>query len=94
MASSTSWVTSRTAGGVPAAQVDQQAVHLDAGERIQGAERLVEQQQLWFANQGPRQCNSLRFTAGEGARPDLGLVGEVHLVECRAGLGPYRRRGG
>ena len=49
MASSTSWVTSSTAGPVARAQFAQQRVHPEPGQRVERAERLVGEQQRRFS---------------------------------------------
>ena len=67
------------AESVPAPQVEQQRPHGQPGERVQRAERLVEQQQLRFGHQCARQRNPLRLTAGQSQRPGLGVVGEADL---------------
>ena len=54
---------------VARAQVAQQGVHPDAGERVERAERLVEQQQLGVADQRPGQRDALLLAAGQLARP-------------------------
>ena len=79
---------------VPAPQLEHQLVHLDAGQGVEGAERLVEQQQVGVADQGPGQRDALGLAAGERQRPGVVLVGEPDLVERRAGpldaLAPLR----
>ena len=57
-------------------QLLQQAVHADAGEGVEGAERLVEQQQLGLARRGPGP-----------ARP----AGPRRPTACAASAGPGRR---
>jgi hypothetical protein len=46
-----------------------QALHLDARQRVEGAEWLIEKQQLGVAGQGTRQSDALTLTAGKNARP-------------------------
>ena len=60
---------------VAATQIQQQAVHLDPGQRVERAERFVEQQQFGFAHQRTGQRDALRLSAGQRPRPHLGLVG-------------------
>ena len=79
IASSTSWVTSRTAGLVPAAQLLHQCVHADPGQGVEGAERLVEQQQLRLADQRPGQRRALRLAAGQRLGPVVLVAGEADL---------------
>ena len=66
-ASSTSWVTSRMAGRCRSQSCSDEAVHLDAGQGVERAERLVEQQQLGLADQGAGQRDPLRLAAGQRA---------------------------
>jgi hypothetical protein len=49
-------------GGV---DLQQQVLHLEAGERVEGAERLVEQEHPWAAGKGAGEGDSLRHTAGD-----------------------------
>jgi hypothetical protein len=73
-ASSTSWVTSRTL-----AQVDDERVHGEPGQGVQGTERLVEQQQVRLANQRSGKGDTLCLAAGQRAWPGVGVVGELNL---------------
>ncbi|SLC99976.1 Uncharacterised protein [Mycobacteroides abscessus subsp. massiliense] len=57
-------------------------MHREPGQRIEGAERLVEQQQLRFRDESAGQRNPLRLPAGECQRPGLCLIGEADLVQC------------
>ena len=86
MASSTSWVTRRTPGWWRCAQLGHQALHAEAGEGVERGERLVEQQELGLADEGPCQRHPLRFAAREGAGPGIGLVFETHLAQRRRWL--------
>ena len=47
------------AGPVPSPQVEHQPVDGDPGQRVQGAERLVQQEQVGLADQGPGQGGPL-----------------------------------
>ena len=89
-ASSTSWVTSRTASEWRSPQLDRPAVHLDPGQRVQRAERLVEQQQVGLADQRPGQRDPLGLAAGQRQRPGVALLGEADLR--RASRRPARAR--
>jgi hypothetical protein len=48
-------------GFVRAPQRHHEAVHLDAGQRVECCERLVEQQQFRFADQRAGERHTLRF---------------------------------
>jgi hypothetical protein len=65
-------------------EVSEQAVHLEAGQRIQGAERFVRQQQFGIADQGSGQRNTLLLTAGKLMRPGPFASGESHFGERTA----------
>ena len=69
------------AGAVALPEVEHQAVHRDAGQRVEGAERLVEQQQLGAADERTCQRGALGLAAGERERPGLGALGQPDLVE-------------
>jgi hypothetical protein len=60
----------------------QQAMHADPGERVQGAERFVRQEQLWVAHQRPCQRGSLLLATGQLVWPRLLPALEAHLGEC------------
>ena len=75
-------------GLVHLAEVAQQRVHADPGERVEGAERLVGQQQLRVADQRAGQGGALLLTAGQLVRPRPLASGEADLGErLRASLG-------
>src|SRR6478752_1135047 len=61
-----------------AVDVEQQVLHLHPGQRVEGAERLVEQQQPGPPGQGPGERGALRHAAGDLARAQPALVGEPH----------------
>ena len=48
-------------------ELGDEGVHLDPGQRVQRAERLVEQQQVGLADQGAGQRHALRLPAGQRA---------------------------
>ena len=50
-------------------QPEHQAVHGDRGQRVQRAERLVQQEQAGLADQRPGQGRPLGLAAGQGQRP-------------------------
>ena len=83
-ASSTSWVTSRTAGRWAATVADER-LGRDPGERVERAERLVEQQQVGLADQRAGQRDALALAAGELARPRRVAAVEADLGERRRG---------
>ena len=61
----------------------EQLVHLGAGQRIERAERLVEEQHARAADQRARQRDALLLAAGEDRRPVVGAVGEADIGERR-----------
>ena len=81
---------------VPTAQGEQQPVHLDPGERVERAERLVEQEQFGLAHQRAGQRDTLRLSPGQRPWPHLGLLGQVHLARERLApaLAPRRSQAG
>src|SRR5581483_5903140 len=68
-------------GAVPAPQPQHQRVHGDPGQRVERAERLVEQQQAGLADQGAGERGALRLAAGQGEWPGVRLGGEADLGE-------------
>jgi hypothetical protein len=80
-------------GRVPAAELLEQRVHPDPGQRVKRSEWLVEQQQLRLTNQCARQRDPLRLTAGQRLGPVAFVVGQADLVErpsappCRIATG-------
>src|ERR1700679_1244605 len=66
---------------VTLAELLEQPVHLEAREGIERAERLVQQQQPRLPNEGPRQRNALRLTAGQRAWPGISAGGDPNLVK-------------
>ncbi len=81
IASSTSWVTSRVAGPCALAELADQPLHLEPGQRIERCEGLVEEQQLRLANQRAGERCALRFAARERRRPSIGAVREIDFGE-------------
>ena len=61
----------------------QQPVHLAAGQRVERAERLVEQQDARVADERAREGDALALAAREHGRPVVGAVGEPDVVERR-----------
>ena len=83
-------------GGEPVARPDprQQVVHLHPGQRVERAERLVEQQQPRPADQGAGQRHALALAAGQHGRPVAGTIGQADIGQRRLGaLAASRRRG-
>ena len=72
---------------VPAVQLPDEAVHADAGERIEGPERLVEEQQLRLPNQRPSERDPLRLAPGQGQWPGVRVVRHPHLAQSGHRLG-------
>ena len=68
-----------------AAQLANQVVHPQPGDRVQRCERLVEQHQLRLRNQGAGQCDPLRLSAGKLFGPSLFATGQIHLGQRLAG---------
>ena len=66
---------------VHGAEVPDQLTHLDAGQRVERGERLVEQEQLWLSHQGPGERDPLRLPARERRRPCLLPLAQPDLVE-------------
>ena len=58
-----------------------QAVHLDARERVERAQRLVEQQQARPVHQRARQRHALPLAARQHRRPIVRTVAQPHLLE-------------
>ena len=84
-ASSTSWVTSSTAGRWRSHSREHQAVHGDPGQRVERAERLVQQEQAGLADQGPGQRRPLGLATGQRQRPGAGPFGQADLLQRPAG---------
>jgi len=59
----------QNSGMVPGAELLDEGVHLDAGERVERTERLVEQQQVGLAHQGPSQRGALRLASRQRLGP-------------------------
>ena len=66
-------------GMVLPAQLADQVVHPDPGDRVQRGERLVEQDQLRFGHQGARQRHALRLTARKLFGPGLFAIGKMDV---------------
>jgi len=64
------------AAGLP--QAFDQAVHLDAGQRIERAQGFVEQQQARVVHQGTRQGHALALAARQACRPFAQPVTQAH----------------
>ncbi len=68
-------------------EVEQQRAHAQPGQRVERAERLVEQQQVRLGHQRTGQRNPLRLTTGQRQRPHLGAVGEADVGQRTVGAG-------
>ena len=66
---------------VARAEVGHQRLHLEAGEGVEGGERLVEQEELWLSDQGPGQGDALGLAAREGAGPGVGVALQPDFTE-------------
>ena len=69
-------------GLVPLAEPDQKIMHTDAGQGVQGAERLVRQQQFRRAHEGAGQCHTLLFAAGQFMRPGAFTPLQTDFFQC------------
>ncbi len=65
-----------------------QLLHLDPGQRIERAERLVEQQQARLVDQRASQRDALLLPAGQGRRPLVGTLGQADRPQRLQGLRP------
>ncbi len=65
-----------------------QLLHLDAGQRVQRAQRFVQQQQARLVDQRTGQGHALLLAAGQRCRPFPGAVGQAHRFQGVQGLGP------
>ena len=77
-------MTSSTAGWWRAQSCCTRRVHPDAGERVERAERLVEQQQLGLADERPGERGPLRLAARQRLGPVVLVAVEPDLGERRA----------
>ena len=91
-ASATSWVIRIVVKPCSRQMRVEQAVHLDPGQRVERAERLVEQQHAGPADQGAGQRHALALAAGQHRRPVVGAVGEADIG--RAPLAAVSRQPG
>lgn len=64
-------------GPVLAAQLSHQVLHPEPGQGVECCERLVEQQQFGFADQGAGEGDALCLAAGEGGGPGIGVPFEA-----------------
>ena len=72
-------------------QFGQHALHADDQMGIECRERFVEQQNLWFGDKCPRQCNTLTLAARQGIDIALGKLGDAETVEPVHGFLAPRR---
>ena len=80
-ASATLWVTKTTVRGRSSQRRWSSRVELLAGERVERAERLVEQQHRGIADQRPGERGALRHPTRELARPQARGRGQTDLRE-------------
>ena len=67
----------------------EQAVHLHPRQRIERAERLVEEKNAGPAHQGTRKRDALALAARQHRGPVICAVGKPDIRErCRGGLAP------
>ena len=72
-------------GAMPAAQLANQFVHAQPGDRVQRRERLIEQNEFRVGHEGSRQRDPLCFTTGKFLRPCPFASGEIDLAQRRPG---------
>ena len=86
IASSTSWVMKRTVGARSAQTSEQPLLHVGAGEGVERAERLVEQQQRAAGEDGAQEGDPLPHAAGElrPGRPPRSRPGRSGPSSARA----------
>ena len=76
-------------------EIEQMVLQIDAGECIERGERFVEQQQLWFGDEQPRQRRAARHPAGKLARVRAFSAAQPHdldqLVRLARALGGKAR---
>ena len=93
-ASATSWVIRSVVKPCSRPDALQQAVHLAAGQRVERAERLVEEQDARAADERARERDALTLSARQHGRPVVGAVGEADVLERGLrGLAPTVRCG-
>ncbi len=68
-------------GPVRAPERQDEVVHAITGQRVEGGEGLVEQQQLGFAHQSAGERDALRLPAGERQRPGVEPMTKADLLE-------------
>jgi hypothetical protein len=66
-------------------QAFDQPVHLDARERVERAQGLVEQQQARLVHQRPRQGHALALAARQARGPFALALAQAHLGQHRSG---------
>ncbi len=77
---------------MPGAEVGHQVLHLEAGQRVECGEGLVEQEEPGFARQGPGQGHALGLAARQRAGPGVGTLLETDLAQRVDGRRAGRRR--
>ena len=65
-------------------QFTDEIMHADPRQRVERGEGLVQQQQLWFLHQGPRQRDALGLSAREIARPVVKTLAETDFGKRRS----------
>jgi hypothetical protein len=74
-------------GRLGTVDVQQQVLHLDPGQRVERAERLIEEQDAGVAGQRPGQRGALGHAPGNFAGSVLGELREAHEFEQPGHLG-------
>ena len=80
-ASSTSWVIMITVCAELRMDVHHRVLQVRAGQRVERAERLVEQQHLRLHGERPGDADALLHAAGDLGRPLVPGVRHLHQVE-------------
>ena len=93
-ASRTSWVTNRAAVRTERRSSQELALQVEAGDRIEGGEGLVEQQQGRLGGQGAGDSHPLLLAPGELARQPGAKLARLEAHGGQQFLHPGRDAGG
>ncbi len=88
MASAKSWVMKMIVRCSDLLQADQLVLHVAADQRVEGGERLVEEQHLGVERQGSGQAHPLLHATRKLLREVARPIGEPNLLEHRHGQRP------
>lgn len=78
-------------GVVDAAELADEVLHTEPGQRVERGERLVEEEKFGLPDQRPCQRDALGLAAGQGGRPGVGMTVEADLGEGPQAGRPGRR---